>query len=371
MAPAERGAPGDGATARVRASERHTGARRVTISDIARRAGVSKGAVSYALNDRPGLSEETRARILRIADELGWYPSRAARALSNARANACGFVIARPAKMLALEPYFMEFAAGVESVLSGASVALTIQLVDDPGSEVAVHRRWWGERRVDGVLVVDPRIEDPRFEPLAELALPAIVVGGPLESGVLPSVWQHETSVIEEVVRYLAALGHRRVGRVAGVTDFLHTKMRSAAFLTTTRDLALWSKVVDTDFTPESGARATRQLLSDPEPPTAIVYDSAVLAVTGLGVAHQMGFAVPDDLSIVAWDDSLICQVVHPPLTAVSRDIVAYGSLAAGQLLKAIAGEAIGDLETPAGVLVPRASTGLAPQGAVTRSRQR
>ena len=94
--------------------------------------------------------------------------------------------------------------------------------------------------------------------------------------------------------------------------------------------------MITTDYTPESGARATRQLLSDPEPPTAIAYDSDVLAVTGLGVAQQMGFSVPGDVSIVAWDDSLLCQVVHPPLTTVSRDISAYGALACKRLLAAI-----------------------------------
>ena len=85
--------------------------------DIASRAGVSKGAVSYALNGRPGVSDETRERIVAIARELGWYPNRAARALSAARADAFGLVLARPATTIALEPFFMQFLAGVEREL--------------------------------------------------------------------------------------------------------------------------------------------------------------------------------------------------------------------------------------------------------------
>ena len=100
---------------------------------------------------------------------------------------------------------------------------------------------------------------------------------------------------------------------------------RRAAFERATRELDLESEIVETDYSVEQGARATRKLLSSPEPPTAIVFDSDLLAVTGLGVAQQMGFSVPDDLSIVGWDDSLISQVVHPPLTALTRDIEAYG----------------------------------------------
>jgi DNA-binding LacI/PurR family transcriptional regulator len=345
-------------------------ARSVTINDIARRAGVSKGAVSYALNGRPGLSDETRKRILEIADELGWRPNSAARSLSASRANACGLVLSRPPRTLAVEAFFPEFLAGIESELSARSVALLLQVAADVDTEAAVYRRWWAERRVDGVLVVDLRIGDPRVEVLEELGLPAVIVGGPLEGGVLPAVWHDEKAVVVDLVRYLAALGHTRVARVAGVAGFLHSTIRTAVFDEATRDLALSAKVISTDYTPESGARATRQLLSDPEPPTAIAYDSDVLAVTGLGVAQQMGFSVPGDVSIVAWDDSLLCQVVHPPLTTVSRDISEYGALACKRLLAAIDDpDDRTNVEAPRGELTTRASTGPAPSPRLRSAR--
>ena len=330
---------------------------RVTIRDIAERAGVSKGAVSYALNGRPGVSDDTRDRILSIARELGWYPNRAARALSAARADSCGLVLARPARTLALEPFFMEFLAGVESELSARSIALTIQLVEDVEQEIAVYRRWWGEHRVDGVLMVDLRVDDPRIDELVRLGLPTVVVGGPVKNRVLPAVWHDEAGVVIEAVRYLAALGHTRLAHVAGVADFVHTVQRTAAFESATRELGLVSELVQTDYSVEQGARATRKLLSSPDPPTAIVFDSDLLAVTGLGVAQQMGFSVPDDLSIVGWDDSLISQVVHPPLTALTRDIEAFGIAAVRHLLDAIDGGANEDVETVRGELTPRGST--------------
>ena len=330
---------------------------RVTIRDIAERAGVSKGAVSYALNGRPGVSDDTRERILSIAQELGWYPNRAARALSAARADACGLVLARPANTLALEPFFMEFIAGVESELSARSMALTIQLVRDVEEEIEVYRRWWGERRVDGVLMVDLRVDDPRVEELERLGLPAVVIGGPVEGGTLPAVWHDEKSAVTDAIRYLAALGHERVAHVAGVREFVHTGQRIDAFERAAEELGLRPEVETTDYTPESGARVTRRLLTSPDPPTAIVYDSDLLAVTGLGVAQQMGFVVPDDVSIVGWDDSLISQVVHPALTAITRDIAAYGVAATRHLLAVIDEGATGDVEAPRGELTPRGST--------------
>jgi DNA-binding LacI/PurR family transcriptional regulator len=333
-------------------------ARRVTISDIAERAGVSKGAVSYALNGRPGVSDVTRERILEIARELGWYPNRAARALSAERADACGLVLARPAKTLALEPFFMEFIAGVESELSARSMALTLQLVETLEDEIEVYRRWWGEHRVDGVLVVDLRHDDPRVDELVRLGLPAVVIGGPVENRTIPAVWHDEAAVVVDAVRYMAALGHTRIGRVAGVGDFVHTEQRTEGFLSATRELGLEAEVIATDYSAESGARATRRFLSAPEPPSAIIYDSDLLAVTGLGVAQQMGFGVPDDVSIVGWDDSLISQVVHPPLTAITRDLVAYGVTAIRHLVEVIEGRSTEDVETLRGELTPRGSTG-------------
>jgi DNA-binding LacI/PurR family transcriptional regulator len=331
---------------------------RVTIRDIAERAGVSKGAVSYALNGQPGVSEATRERILAIAEELGWYPNRAARALSAARADACGLVLARPARTLALEPFFMEFIAGVESELARRTIALTLQLVGDIREEIEVYRRWWGEHRVDGILMVDLRNDDPRVDELVRLGLPTVVVGGPVKNGALPAVWHDEGSVVTEAVQYLAALGHRRVAHVAGVTDFVHTVQRTDAFRRTTEDLGLEAQILETDYSAESGARATRRLLSSPNAPTAIIFDSDLLAVTGLGVAQQMGFSVPDDVSIVGWDDSLISQVVHPPLTAITRDIQAFGVTAARHLLAVVDGEATTDIETHRGELTTRGSTG-------------
>ena len=253
----------------------------------------------------------------------------------------------------------MEFIAGVESELSARSIALTLQLVEDVEEEIAVYRRWWGEHRVDGILMVDLRVDDPRVDELVRLGLPAVVVGGPVENRALPAVW-HDEGVGASSRRCSTSRrsATRRIAHVAGVA---RVRPHGAADgrVPSRRRASSGSRARSSRPTtaPSSGARATRKLLSSPEPPTAIVFDSDLLAVTGLGVAQQMGFAVPDDLSIVGWDDSLISQVVHPPLTAITRDIEAFGIAAARHLLAAIEGAATGDVETVRGELTPRGST--------------
>lgn len=338
--------------------------RRPTISDIARRAGVSKGAVSYALNDRPGVSPGTRQRILAIAEEIGWRPNSAARALSGAAANAIGLPIRRPARILGIEPFFMELVSGMEGVLSPAGSALMLQVVGDVDTELSLYRRWWGERRIDGAIVVDLRADDPRVALLEELAMPAVIVGGPTGVGSLPHVWADDAVTVTETVGYLAALGHRRIGRVAGLPELLHTRHRDAAFREAGATFGVETSAVrSTDYTGDEGARATRAMLSNAERPTAILYDNDIMAVAGLSVAHEMGLLVPRDLSIVAWDDSPLCQVVRPPLTALTRDIPAYGARAAELLLDVIAGGTGRGIEVAHPRLTPRGTT--APPGQV------
>lgn len=332
--------------------------KRPTIADVARRAGVSKGAVSYALNGQPGVSEATRQRILAIAAEIGFSPSSAARALSGATAKAVGLALCRPARTLGIEPFFMELISGVEAELSARSYALTLQVVADQEAEIAVYRRWWAERRVDGVFVCDLRTDDHRVPALEELQLPAVVIGGPGHTGNLASVWSDDAAALVETVEYLVALGHRRIARVGGLPALLHTEIRTDAFTDVCRRLGLdEATTVWSDYTGEEGARATRRLLSSANRPTAVIYDNDVMAIAGLSVAQEMGLAVPGDLSIVAWDDSPLCQLVHPPLTALGRDIPAYGAHAARQLLAVIAGEPVTGLQDETAHLTPRGST--------------
>ena len=332
--------------------------KRVTIADVARQAGLSKGAVSYALNGQPGVSEATRQRVLRLALEMGWHPNSAAKALSGARAGAFGLVLARPASTLGAESFFMKLISGMESAMESSQTALLLQVVTDHEAEIATYRRWWAERRVDGVFLVDLCLEDARVPVLEELRLPVMVVGGPGHHGTLAALWIDDASAMVMAVEYLVALRHRRIARIGGVPGMLHDEMRTAAFDSVVRRLEVeWSTTIPTDYSPEAGAQATRRLLSGGNPPSAIIYDNDVMGVAGVSVAHEMGVKVPGDLSIMAWDDSVLCEITHPPLTAVSRDITAYGRQVAEHLLALLNGEVVTEVQDTPPRLVVRGST--------------
>ena len=301
---------------------------RTTLAEVARRAGVSIGAASYAVNGQPGVSEATRARVIAAAEHLGWAPHSAARTLSGGRSDAVGLVLTRSAPVLGTEPFFMELIAGMETVMASRGCALLLQLVPDVEAEIASHRRWAAQHRVDGVVLVDLHVDDPRVAALEGLGLPAVVAGDPSLSGSLPSVWSDDAGAAREVVEHLVRHGHRRLARVAGPADLGHVVIRARAAREAARQAGVDLEVVHTDFTAEQGAGATRRLLSGGagRRPTAITYDNDLMAVAGLSAARGAGLSVPEDVSLVAGDDSVLCTYSHPALSAVGHDVAGYGS---------------------------------------------
>src|SRR5579864_7567894 len=330
--------------------------RRPTIADIARRAGVTKAAVSFVLNGQPGVSAATRERILAIAAEIGFEPSSAARALSGGRAGAFGLIIDRPARTLGSEVFFMQLISGIQAELAGNHVTLLSTLAEDQAEEIRLYRTWWAQRKVDGVFLVDLQVRDRRIGVLEELSMPAVVLGTPRGSGRLPAVWQDDLAVTQTVVGYLAGLGHRRIARVGGFARYWHSKLRTDALAQVAGAAGIEAVSVASDYTAEHGAEATRDLLKQAEPPTAILYDNDVMAVAGLGAAQRMGVRVPADLSIVVWEDSTLCELVHPAFTALRRDIPAAGASAARMLREAAAGRPPGHLAETPSVLIVRDS---------------
>jgi DNA-binding LacI/PurR family transcriptional regulator len=328
-----------------------------TIDDVAARAGVSKSAVSFALNDRPGIADDTRTRILATAAELGWQPSTRARALSQSRAFALGLVLTRDPALLGTDPFFLAFIAGIETELTPLEQALVLQVVgDDPSSESGRYERLAKSGRVDGVFLTDLRFGDPRIALCLELGLPAVTIGRPPDQpSPFPTVCLDDRAGVMDAVRHLADLGHERIAHVAGRQSLVHGASRRQAWESAMRERGLAPELLEiADFTAAGGVAATHALLACETPPTAIVYANDVMAIAGLAVAQDHGLALPDQLSIVGYDDSELAAHVHPSLTSVRSDAVSWGRTATRVLLDSLDG--------------PQSDVELAPAGLVIRS---
>jgi len=332
---------------------------RPTIKDVARVAGVSISTASYALNGRYGASAATRERVVAAAAQLGWWPDSSARRLASSRSESVGLVLpVRTAASFGEAPWFMEFISGVDAALGERSYGLLLQAVRDSDQELAIYRSWARSRRVDGAVLVDVVSGDPRPGLAAFLGLPVVVAGPPEFAAGFSCVWTDDGSAVRDAVDHLAQLGHHRLARVAGPSHLAHSIVRGRAFQETCAELGLELTTVVSDFSSAGAQAATRDLLASNPRPTAVICDDDLGAVVALGVAQEVGVAVPAELSILAWDDSILCRSTHPQLSAMSHDVRSYGAHIAERLLEAIGGaRPVVQLEAPPRLVV-RGTTG-------------
>lgn len=269
-----------------------------------------------------------------------------------------GLVVARPVRMLGTEPYFMEFVAGIEERLAGRGVSVILHLVAMPEEEAATYRRWADRHLVDAVVVVNLTTDDERPAFLRALGLPAVLAGTWDGSPDLPAVRTDDAGPVREAVDRLVELGHRDIARVTGPARLRHTAARTAALTEACRAAGLPEPaVVEGDYSQASGERLTLELLKGVSRPTAILYDNDAMAVAGLAAARGLGVPVPERLSLVAWDDSILCRLAAPPLTTMSVDVYQYGASVAGTVLEVLDGVPVEPRWSPAARFVPRAST--------------
>lgn len=302
---------------------------------------MSSAAVSFTMNGRPGVGEETRRRILAAAEELGWQPSAHARGLAQARARAIGLLLARPLEQLEVDPFFVRFLAGVERTLARTDHALVLRVSVE--ADLDAYERLAATGRVDGFLLCDVELDDPRFE---RIELPSVVAGHPVSPCPFPSLETEHAQGMAMVVEHLAALGHRRIGFCGSDERLEHVQAR----------LRVWRETLGT---------AGPVVYGDPAPlldedVTAIVNTSDVLAAAALAAARERGIDVPGELSITGFDDSPLAALASPSLTSVRIDYAQFGEAAAAALLAAIGGEAVPRFVGAPPELVVRGSTSTA-----------
>lgn len=349
---------------------------KVTISDLALRLGMSKASVSYALNGQPGVSASTRARVLALAGELGWYPSSSARALSQSRSDTVGIVLYREPEQLGVETFYMSILAGIEGVLGTHGMSLMLRMVDPRtdvalrSRELAVYERWAGERRVDGVILFDHVGHDPRPPLLERFRMPYVRLGAGEE--VPPGAGNSNLTVSHAqdaatIVQALHARGHRRIAFVSGPMELLHEQAKSAGVSSHAQRLGMSVVLCPSDYSVHDGGTATIAVLAglmpdSPDFPTAVIYGNDSMSVGGLQALEKLGLSVPGQVSVVSWDDSILCTLIPPGVAALARNVADMGRNAAQMLLDLVAGHEAKNVQAPPGELQLRGTLGV-PRG--------
>lgn len=302
---------------------------RLDIRTIARLANVSIATVSRTMNRVPTVNPKLAKKVWEVIEELNYFPNTQARALVSGRSRILGLIISE-----ITNPFFPELIQGFEDVAIEHGYEVLISSTNYDPKRMAQSIRRMIERKVEGVAVMTFGIEEPLLEQLAQRKIPLVFVDvGPDQPGVsvLKVDYHHG---IRQGVQHLAALGHRKIAFIAGPARLHSAKSRLAAFNKSLKECGItpnpeWVK--EGDHTLEGGTRAMEQLLANKDLPTAVICSNDM---TAIGVLHQLYRAkmtVPDDFSVIGFDNIHIAEVTIPPLTTIrmSRYDLARAAVAA------------------------------------------
>lgn len=300
----------------------------ISIKDVAEKAGVSPSTVSRALNDHPRISQETKERIQRLAAEMGYSPSAVARSLVTKHTRTVGFAVAWVS-----DPFLAPLLRGVEdfAVENGYTVVLS-SFYNEAQRERELLSTF-RERRVDGVIVESSRLDAEHYPLPDQFGLPIVLINRP---EYVHSVSTDNYQGGRLATEHLVALGHSRIGYIAAERGRRTNVDRLEAYkrVLQARGSAFEPDLVaQGDGYAEGGKEAMRRLLALPSPPTAVFCYNDLTAIGAARATREAGLRVPDDVSLIGFDDIELAAYVHPPLTTVRQPAYELGRRAMEMVL--------------------------------------
>lgn len=303
-----------------------------TIRDVARAAKVSVGTVSNVLNHSPLVRDETRQRVLEAIAALDFHPDAAARSIITKRTNTIGLVrteIRPRSDKIETDPFVLDLIEGVTSAAAETGIGLTFWTIPAGPRETALYKRLVGGRVVDGLILFGLREDDPRVPLLLDRRFPFVLFGR----------WEQEPPIhwidvdgahgIERAVHHLVELGHRRIAYLAPPAEQPLAAYRWQGFAEGMGRAGLPidpALVLEGDYSEASGEAAALQLLSLPEPPSALVCSNDRMAIGAMRAAGWRGRAVGRDWSVVGFDDIPGARFSAPPLTTIRQPLHEIGA---------------------------------------------
>lgn len=308
---------------------------RVTLKQVAEEVGVSVMTVSNVVNGKPGASEATRERIRRVIDQLGYVPNAAARGLKGGSTGMIGVMTLD----LTMQ-YPLEIVRGIAEDLAGAELEVLISATYHDASREHARVEFLTQGVVDGLIMVAPVLEDPTIALLQARGCPVVIVDPRQLDVDLPRVTVDSYDGMRKAAQHLIDLGHRRVAYIAGDSAFESSAVRYSAFADAMKLAGLpvvEEFIAECDFNYTSGFRTAAELIVKHEP-TAIIAGADVIALGAVDAARAQGLSVPEQISIVGFDDLPQAGHSFPGLTTVRQPLYDMGRVAARALIGQLEG---------------------------------
>lgn len=342
----------------------------MSIHEVARRARVSIATVSRTINGVPTVTPQLSRRVWKVVKELGYYPNTQARALVSGRSRIFGLIVSE-----ITNPFFPEIVQGFEDVAVQHNYEiLTTSTVHDP-KRMALSVRRMIERRVEGVAIVTFGMEEELFDDLKSRQVPLVFIDVGPSLPRMSNIRIDYVHGIRQAVQHLAAFRHREIAFVSGPLVLKTAVARQRAFLQAMEEvgLSVESKYqIEGNHTMEGGIAALRQLLTLPKPPTAVLCSNDMTAIGVMRQAYEEGIKIPDNLSVIGFDDIRLAQFIIPPLTTVKMSQTEIARLAFHALLSEVQRKTVsrdGSEYVLRTSLVLRDSTAMAPKSSPQQGR--
>jgi LacI family transcriptional regulator, repressor for deo operon, udp, cdd, tsx, nupC, and nupG len=309
------------------------------LRDVAGRAGVSEATVSRVVNHKPGVAAATRLAVLRAIEELGYEP---AGLVPVSRGAFAGVIVPELDN-----PVFPAFAQAIEHRLAGHGLVTVVCTATIEGTQEPEYVALLRERGAAGLIVVsgtnaDRHADQSGYAGLVDDGVPLVLVNGVVNDLRIPHVNADEAAAAQLGVRHLADLGHRAIGLAIGPRRYEPTQRKLAGYLRGIQAMAGHGElgedlVVETVYSVEGGHAATARLLELGA--TAVLAASDLMALGALRAVHERGLRVPEDVSVVGYDDIWPAAYSNPPLTTLRQPVMAMGAAAANALVTVIDGD--------------------------------
>jgi len=330
-----------------------------TIADVARRAGVSTSTVSYVMNDRNRVSPETRRRVLKAIEELGYQPSNAARVLATRHVSSIGILVPLSPEAVFADPFFAELLRGIGRATQRHGYTMVLSMVEEAdlyGAGVRLLR----SRRADGLLVIDPRQAHTQIPPLVGEGRPVVVIGRQDYPGVVWADVDNFRGGYDAARHLVRVRPSGDIAVISGPRGHRSAEDRLAGYRAALEEAGIaWDRVclVYGDFSEKSGYERMRELLGRGRPERVLVAND-LMAIGAYQAIGEAGLSIPDDVAVVGFDDIAFGRYLNPPLTTVRQPTAVLGETAGEMLASCLRHEAVPEPVTLSVELVVRRSCG-------------
>ena len=309
----------------------------VTIKDIAALAGVSPSTVSRVCNDNPSISKETRDRVRKVMAELGYEPGTAAAVPAANSIHMVGIVLPPSLISAYRNPFFLETIRGISEFCNPRGVITSVVTSASDEEAMAAVRRLVSSRQIDGFIFLYSKQDDPVGEYLCEEGILYVVVGTPQQfRSQTICIDNDNLSASREATDFLCELGHQRIGYMGGSSSFFHCRDRKAGYQLSMMQHGL---KIDPSICLEfvnaatEGTDRIQALLAREDRPSAILTDDDILALLLEQQCFNLGLRIPEDISILSFNNSLYTSMTATPLTCVDVNSFQLGFEAASQIV--------------------------------------